>query len=98
MLRIEYRITLLEGWRSETLAARVADEWDVVVVEPSDAVMFQHDYFDLLSGEDVETVAANTYGVMEYLNVFRLDEFVEFRLRASPGSTAEPQTAQWRRR
>jgi len=55
------------------LAPRVADGWDVVVVEPSDAVMFQHDYLDLLSGERVEAVAANAYGVMEYLDVNGLD-------------------------
>jgi Fe-S oxidoreductase len=58
----------------EALAPLAAEDWDVVVVEPSDAVMFQHDYLDLLSGEDVETVAANTYGVMEYFDTFRLLE------------------------
>jgi FAD/FMN-containing dehydrogenase/Fe-S oxidoreductase len=58
----------------DALAPAVADGWDVVVVEPSDAVMFQHDYRDLLSGDDVERVAANTYGVMEYVDTFRLLE------------------------
>jgi Fe-S oxidoreductase len=58
----------------DALAPRVREGWDVVVVEPSDAVMFQSDYRDLLTGEDVETVAAGTYGVMEYLDTFRLDE------------------------
>ena len=88
----------------DALTPRVRDGWDVVVVEPSDAVMFQSDYLDLLSGtdneeprssgseasktpratgeagdsqtlsDDVETVAQNTYGVMEYLDTFRLDE------------------------
>ncbi|WP_137287009.1 FAD-binding and (Fe-S)-binding domain-containing protein [Halorussus salinisoli] len=33
------------------LAPRVRDGWDVVVVEPSDAVMIQSDYLDLLGGE-----------------------------------------------
>jgi FAD/FMN-containing dehydrogenase/Fe-S oxidoreductase len=56
------------------LDSRLADGWDAVVVEPSDAVMFQSDYSDLLSGESVETVAANTYGIMEYLDTFRLVE------------------------
>ncbi|MFB6107815.1 MAG: FAD-binding and (Fe-S)-binding domain-containing protein [Haloplanus sp.] len=64
--------------RAETnvgaLAPRVREGWDVVVVEPSDAVMVQSDYHDLLSGEDVGVVAANAYGVMEYLDAFRLDE------------------------
>ncbi|WP_020221826.1 FAD-binding and (Fe-S)-binding domain-containing protein [Halarchaeum acidiphilum] len=54
------------------LHPRVADGWDVVLVEPSDAVMVQHDYLDLLSGERVEDVAANTYDVMEYLDTHRL--------------------------
>ncbi len=55
------------------LSPRIEEGWDVVVPEPSDAVMFQHDYPDLLSGEEMETVATNTFGVMEYLNAFGLD-------------------------
>ncbi|WP_158057150.1 FAD-binding and (Fe-S)-binding domain-containing protein [Halorussus halophilus] len=55
------------------LAPRVRDGWDVVVVEPSDAVMLQSDYLDLLSDESVERVAANTYGVCEYLDSFDFD-------------------------
>jgi Fe-S oxidoreductase len=47
---------------------------DVVVVEPSDAVMLQSDYLDLLAGRDTEKVAEHTYGVCEYLDAFRLDE------------------------
>ncbi|USZ68546.1 FAD-binding protein [Halorussus salilacus] len=72
------------------LAPRVRDGWDVVVVEPSDAVMLQSDYLDLLggsgtrgvpeppagdagvSGTEVERVAANTYGIMEYLDALDL--------------------------
>ena len=61
----------------DALAPRVRDGWDVVLVEPSDAVMFQSDYRDLLAGEDVETLADNTYGIMEYLDAFRLDEALE---------------------
>jgi FAD/FMN-containing dehydrogenase/Fe-S oxidoreductase len=50
---------------------------DIVVIEPSDAVMLQSDYRDLCSGTDVETVAANTYGICEYIDRFGLDdEFV----------------------
>ena len=56
----------------DALSPRIADGWDVVVVEPSDAVMFQRDYLDLLAGSDVERVAENTYGVMEYIDTFRL--------------------------
>ena len=57
----------------DALAPRVADGWDVVLVEPSDAVMLQSDYLDLLSGRDVERVAANTYGVLEYLDRFEFE-------------------------
>ena len=61
----------------DALAPRVADGWDVVSVEPSDAVMYQEDYLDLCSGDDVEAVADNTYSVMEYLDSFRLDEVLD---------------------
>ncbi|MEM4780240.1 MAG: FAD-linked oxidase C-terminal domain-containing protein [Halalkalicoccus sp.] len=60
------------------LAPDVNAGWDVVVIEPSDAVMFQLDYLDLLEGEAVERVAENTYGVMEYVDRFRLDEAMSF--------------------
>ncbi|RKD89106.1 FAD-binding and (Fe-S)-binding domain-containing protein [Halopiger aswanensis] len=56
----------------DVLAPFVEDGWEVVLVEPSDAVMFQSDYLDLLSGPDVERLAANTYGVCEYLDRFDL--------------------------
>ncbi len=56
------------------LVPAVETGWDVVVVEPSDAVMLQSDYLDLNSGRDAEKVAGNTYGVCEYLDAFRLDE------------------------
>jgi FAD/FMN-containing dehydrogenase/Fe-S oxidoreductase len=63
----------------DALAPKVADGWDVVLVEPSDAVMFQSDYLDLL-GEttDAADVAANTYGVLEYFDRFELTDAVEF--------------------
>ncbi|MFC4438953.1 MULTISPECIES: FAD-binding and (Fe-S)-binding domain-containing protein [Natrialbaceae] len=54
------------------LAPLVEDGWEVVLVEPSDAVMFQSDYLDLCSGVDVEAVASSTYGVMEYVERFDL--------------------------
>ncbi len=60
------------------LAPRAEEGWDVVLVEPSDAVMFQSDYRDLLSGESVETLAENTYGVCEYLDVFELGDSIDF--------------------
>ncbi|EMA16609.1 FAD-binding and (Fe-S)-binding domain-containing protein [Haloarcula marismortui] len=66
----------------EALVPAVKEGWDVVLVEPSDAVMFQSDYLDLLSGEDVETLAANAYGVCEYLDTFRLDEAADWDVPA----------------
>ncbi|NIC00826.1 FAD-binding and (Fe-S)-binding domain-containing protein [Halobacterium sp. R2-5] len=62
----------------DALEPRVAEGWDVVLVEPSDAVMFQSDYLDLLSGASAEAVAANTYGVCEYLDRFQLDDGVDW--------------------
>ncbi|MEZ3164330.1 FAD-linked oxidase C-terminal domain-containing protein [Halorubrum sp. RMP-47] len=65
----------------ETLAPRVRDGWEVVVVEPSDAVMLQSDYHDLLDGDasavpdaDVAAVSDHAYGIMEYVDAHRLDE------------------------
>jgi Fe-S oxidoreductase len=60
------------------LAPRVREGWDVVTVEPSDAVMYQLDYLDLLSGPDVTAVAENAYGICEYLDAFRLGEEIDF--------------------
>jgi len=62
----------------DALAPRVRDGWDIVTVEPSDSVMYQHDYLDLLAGDDVEAVADNSYSIMEYINTFGLDDGVEF--------------------
>ncbi|MCF2208201.1 FAD-binding oxidoreductase [Halobacterium salinarum] len=60
------------------LAPKVADGWDVVYVEPSDAVMVQDDYHDLLSSAPAASVAANTYGVCEYLDRHGLDAAAGF--------------------
>ncbi|SEW15733.1 FAD-binding and (Fe-S)-binding domain-containing protein [Halobacterium jilantaiense] len=68
----------------DALAPRVRDGWDLAYVEPSDAVMLQSDYLDVLlpdpgvADADIEAVAANTYGVCEYLDSFRLDEGAGF--------------------
>lgn len=56
---------------------KVDEGWNLVVVEPSDAVMFQSDYHDLLSESAVRTVSDNTYGVCEYLDTFALDGNLE---------------------
>ncbi|NKE36400.1 FAD-binding protein [Natronococcus sp. JC468] len=68
----------------EALAPYVEDGWEVVLVEPSDAVMLQSDYLDLLSGPDVEAVAESTYGVMEYIERFDL---VDRLPTADPGES-----------
>ncbi|MDR5672631.1 FAD/FMN-containing dehydrogenase [Halalkaliarchaeum sp. AArc-CO] len=68
--------------RAETnvnrLAPYVEDSRSVVFTEPSDAVMFQDEYLDLLSGPEVEAVSAASYGVLEYLDVARIDERLSF--------------------
>jgi FAD/FMN-containing dehydrogenase/Fe-S oxidoreductase len=68
------------------LRDRVEEGWSVVFVEPSDAVMFQDEYRDLLSGPAVESVAGEAYGVLEYLDTFRLDD--RFEEAADPGTLA----------
>ena len=59
-----------------TLAPLVEDGWDVVVIEPSDAVMLQSDYRDLFPGEETDRLADATYAVCEYLDRFDLDREV----------------------
>ncbi|TYT62048.1 FAD-binding and (Fe-S)-binding domain-containing protein [Natrialba swarupiae] len=62
----------------EALAPLAADGWDVVVIEPSDAVMFQSDYLDLLADDAAEMLASATYGVCEYVDSLGLDENLAF--------------------
>jgi len=62
----------------EALRGRVAEGYSVVFVEPSDAVMFQDEYRDLLEGEAVELVSGSAYGVLEYLDAGRLDDRLDF--------------------
>ena len=66
------------------LASYISEGFDIVVVEPSDAVMFQSDYLDLLGSDTAERVARNAYEVCEYLDRHRLDEHIEFE---APGET-----------
>jgi FAD/FMN-containing dehydrogenase/Fe-S oxidoreductase len=72
----------------DELAPRVADGWDVVAAEPSDAVMIQSDYADLLEGERAASVMGATYGVCEYLDVHGLAE----ALATESGPTGEALT------
>ena len=66
------------------LAARVRDGQSVLFVEPSDAVMFQDEYLDLLDGDDVRAVSGAAYGVLEYLDEARIDERLAFDAPAEP--------------
>ncbi|MHB9286434.1 FAD-binding and (Fe-S)-binding domain-containing protein [Halobacteriales archaeon Cl-PHB] len=50
------------------LAPAVDDGWDVVTLEPSDAVMYQEDARDLSSEHGVASVAEHTYGLCEFLD------------------------------
>jgi FAD/FMN-containing dehydrogenase/Fe-S oxidoreductase len=68
------------------LAPHVEDGRDVVVVEPTDAVMVQSDYGDLLSGTAVDMVREHTHGVCEYLDRHDLDRDLAFDADAAVGS------------
>jgi FAD/FMN-containing dehydrogenase/Fe-S oxidoreductase len=60
----------------DALAPGVEDGWAVVFCEPSDAVMVQDEYRDLLDGPEVDRVADATYGVCAFLDRHRLDDAV----------------------
>ncbi|MFP9193276.1 FAD-binding and (Fe-S)-binding domain-containing protein [Natrialbaceae archaeon A-CW1-1] len=75
------------------LAPYVDRGWSVVFVEPSDAVMFQDEYLDLLGGDgsgshareetsvepgSLEAVSNASFGVCEYVDRTRLDERLSF--------------------
>ncbi|WP_284013845.1 FAD-binding and (Fe-S)-binding domain-containing protein [Halobaculum litoreum] len=61
----------------DDLAPRVDEGRDVVVVEPSEAVMLQSDLLDFHDTAAAAAVAANSYGVLEYVDAFRLDEAMD---------------------
>ncbi|WP_226041874.1 FAD-binding and (Fe-S)-binding domain-containing protein [Natrinema sp. DC36] len=52
--------------------------WSVLFVEPSDAAMVVDEYRSLLADDRVDTLAANAFGVCEYLDRNRLDEELSF--------------------
>ncbi|RAW44778.1 FAD-binding oxidoreductase [Halorubrum sp. 48-1-W] len=60
------------------LAPRVREGTSVLFVEPSDAVMLQDEYLDLLDGDAVRAVSSAAYGVCEYLDAGRVDERLAF--------------------
>ena len=64
---------------ADALAPAVADGWDVVVLEPSDAVMYQSDALDLEDSETVASLASATAGFAEYLDRYGLVEDLPLR-------------------
>ncbi|WP_435358767.1 FAD-binding and (Fe-S)-binding domain-containing protein [Haloarchaeobius sp. DFWS5] len=61
------------------VAPRVHDGWHVVFLEPSDAVMVQDEYGDLLPKcDDCDAVMAATAGICGFLDEQRLDEELTF--------------------
>ena len=62
----------------DELLPYVRSGYDVVLIEPSDAVMVQSDYLDIFDHDEVKLVAENTYGICEYLDRYKLDREVSF--------------------
>ena len=60
------------------------DGYEIIAIEPSDAVVFQDEYLDLLPGEKTERVAAHSYGICEYLDVHRLVDDLSLRETSEP--------------
>jgi iron-sulfur cluster protein len=52
---------------TEKLGPYVAEGYDVVVIEPSDLAMFREDYERLLSEDEHEPLAENSYEILEYV-------------------------------
>jgi Fe-S oxidoreductase len=62
----------------QVLLPYIENGYSVVFVEPSDAVMLQDEYLDIIGGPAAERVAANTYGICEYMDVHRVAEELDF--------------------
>jgi Fe-S oxidoreductase len=62
----------------DALAPYVEDGWSVLFVEPSDAVMFQDEYLDLLDDDRATDLATAAYGVAEYVNTHAVFEDLTF--------------------
>ncbi|WP_254530792.1 FAD-binding and (Fe-S)-binding domain-containing protein [Natrinema gelatinilyticum] len=52
--------------------------WSVLFVEPSDVAMVVDEYRSLIADTRTETLAANAFGVCEYVDVNRLDDALSF--------------------
>jgi hypothetical protein len=53
---------------ADALGPAVADDRDVVVIEPSDHAMFQREYERLLDAETYDLLASDTYEILEYVS------------------------------
>ncbi|MFB6141561.1 MAG: FAD-binding and (Fe-S)-binding domain-containing protein [Halosimplex sp.] len=62
----------------DALAPYVENDWSILFVEPSDAVMFQDEYTDLLDDDRVEDLAVSAYGVSEYVNTHAVYDDIDF--------------------
>jgi FAD/FMN-containing dehydrogenase/Fe-S oxidoreductase len=62
----------------QVLLPYIENGYSVLFVEPSDAVMLQDEYLDLLDGQAVERVAAHAYGVCEFLHAHRVTDDIDF--------------------
>ncbi len=58
----------------ERFAEYVDRGYEIVSLEPSDAVMFQDEYLDLAPSATAEKVAGHSYGITEYMDAYRLVE------------------------
>ncbi|ELY56167.1 FAD linked oxidase domain protein [Natronococcus amylolyticus DSM 10524] len=58
----------------ERFADYVDRGYEIVSLEPSDAVMFQDEYLDLAPSATAEKVAGHSYGITEYMDTYRLVE------------------------
>jgi iron-sulfur cluster protein len=52
---------------AEALDPYLVDGYDVVVIEPSDLAMFREDYERLLSEEEADRIAEQSYEILEYI-------------------------------
>jgi len=58
----------------DQFAEYIEDGYEIVTVEPSDAVVFQDEYLDLVPTSQAETIATHAYGISEYMDTYRLVE------------------------
>ena len=72
----------------EAFEPYVENGWEIVAIEPSDAVVFQDEYTYLIPGAETDRVADASYGIMEYLDEHRLiDSLVEGERLMIPGES-----------